>query len=109
MRSLSRPDNLARSFIASAILLALIVCASGCIISGYVAHVYGELPVQAKFLLGVRPTVIVVLDQPDPSGENIEAEVLQLQIEQEIKQHNAGNIIPSTKGFRSPLREARGV
>jgi hypothetical protein len=81
-------------------LIALLVGAGasgGCIIAGYAAHVYGDPPVPARFVLGPHLTAIVVRDQPDPTGQTVEGEVLASEIEQNIKAKNAGIIVPSVK------------
>jgi hypothetical protein len=96
--------------IACVYLVALLIAAAasgGCIIAGYAAHVYGDPPVGPRYVLGPRRTAIVVRDQPDPMGQNIEGEVLASEVEQNLKAHKIENLVPSVKA--SDLRSSRPV
>lgn len=71
--------------------------AGGCIIAGFAASVYGDLPVAAVYSPANVPMLVLVKDTPDPTGMKIEADTVAREIEKQIDRHRIAPLVPEQK------------
>jgi hypothetical protein len=79
------------------ILPGLLLGAGGCLIAGYAASVYGDPVVPAVYVPGKTPMLVMVVDEPDPTGMKVESDTVAREIEQQIQRHQIAPLVPATK------------
>src|SRR5712671_4962550 len=88
------PMSVANRVFASILLLLLL---SGCAGLRFILLKAGKPEQPAEYIPLKVPTVVYVLDQPDPSGVNNQAEEIAARIEQQLEAYELVPIVASSK------------
>jgi len=80
-------------------ILFLICCTqlSGCNVVGVLGHAIGNPDTEAQYILPKKPTVVIVSDLPDPTGQRIESEALAAEIDNQLQMHDLVPVVSSSK------------
>jgi hypothetical protein len=81
-----------------AVAATMIFCTlCGCNALGYIANAAGNPDVPAQYVPAMKPTIVVVKDRPDPTGQSNESDELAGDIDDQLKMHLVVPVIPSVK------------
>jgi hypothetical protein len=89
--------KLALPAITMVLLLALGLACSGCQVAGYAANLAGGPATTAQYTPAHKPLVVIVKDQPDPTGMHVESEAISAEIERQITEYKIAPVISADR------------